>query len=123
VYKGANNIYLPMFEWKFKMNTKDIYLILKVPIYPNIVYSLLLYCSDFLWQVLLYCEKKKVGKCRFLVLKKDTMLNPKEIVEGNYFFVKGNCGLKRLCIVLVPIKILRYLTLNLLYYTQIEFME
>lgn len=33
VHKGANNIYLPMFEWKFKMTTKDIYLILKVPFY------------------------------------------------------------------------------------------
>jgi CDP-diglyceride synthetase len=70
VYKGANNIYLlPMFEWKFKMTTKDIYLILKVPIYANIVYLLLCivvtFCDNFC-----YIVKKKVGKCRFLVLKK-----------------------------------------------------
>jgi hypothetical protein len=47
-----------MFEWKFKITTKDIYLILKVPFYAKVVYSLLCNAVIFLWQVLLYREKK-----------------------------------------------------------------
>ncbi len=62
VYKAANNIiYLPMFEWKFKMTKKHISLTLKVLIYANIVYSLLCIAVTFCGKFC-YIVKKKSEK-------------------------------------------------------------